>query len=57
MNFKLIIMVALVATAMARDIRLNERAPGINNLFIPLSEVLRWKTFPHYCLNSKFRFS
>jgi hypothetical protein len=62
MNFKLITFVALVATAMtatamtatamnatamAGDIRLIKRAPGINNLFNHLSEVLRWTTFPH----------
>ena len=46
MNFKLIIFVALVvtamaATAMARDIRLIKRQSGINNLFNPLPEVLR----------------
>jgi hypothetical protein len=47
MNFKLIIIVALVATTMGRDIRLILRALGINNLFNPLSEVLRWKNFPY----------
>jgi hypothetical protein len=49
----------LVATAMARDIRLVKRqifGNLISDITNPISGIMSKKTFTYYCLSFKFRF-